>query len=141
MIEYIFAALALDTLGNIYDAVKTEQGLKKGLSREGSTLIDKLFGTTKPSAVELYTYGFVKAALFTGLALLGYYKGTQNIPYIAIGGGIAALIADGLKHVQGGLQWNYLLKGGVLDVDGFPVINGKQQLRSAFEKFIGPWVW
>lgn len=140
MIEYIFAAVALDTIGNIYDAAKTEQGLKKGLSIEGNGLIDKLFGT-KPSAIQMYVYGFAKTAAILGVTMLGVMKGTQNIPYMASSAGITALIIDGLKHMQGGLQWNYLLKGGVLDQNGFPLVNGKSVTHSTLAKFIGPWLW
>lgn len=102
MIQYLFAAVALDALGGIYDAVKTEQGLKKGLAKEGNSVINKLFGNT-PSAVQLYMYNFAQLSLFAGLAFLGVTKGTENVPYISFGGGIIALLVDAAKHVQGGL--------------------------------------
>lgn len=141
MIEYLFVAAAVDAAGTVFDAVYSEQGIKHGYAVEGNTLINKLFGTVKPSAVQLYVENFAQLAIIFGLAAVGITYGSENIPYVAFGGGVLSLILDGFKHLQGGLKWRYLLRGGVLDADGFPLVNGKAQSHNAFQIFLGPWLW
>lgn len=141
MIEYLFIPAAIDVVGVIYDAVYSEVGIKAGYAVEGNTLITKLFGTVKPSAVQLYVENFAQLAIMFGLAAVGVLKGPENIPYVAFGGGMVGLLLDALHHIQGGLKWRYLLRGGVLDADGFPLVNGKAQSHNAFQIFLGPWLW
>lgn len=141
LLVVLFILAALSVAAGIYDAIFTEQGIKKQVGVENNNLI-KLFFGDKPSAIDLYLYNSIVTALYVGISTVAFLKGSGNIPYIGIGGGIAGLIVNVLKHIQGGLLWRYLIRGGKLDPDGFPVgPNGTYKAHSALAKFIGPWIW
>ena len=137
------AVAAADVAGGIYDANETSKGIKAGVAVEGNSIITTLARTDKPSNLFLQVYNFVFVGIVAGLAifLVHHFPG-QNLEYAAMGGSQAALAADALKHLQAGLKWRFLLKGGKLDFDGFPIpTDGKEVAHSAWAKFIGPWIW
>ena len=115
-----------------YDVVKTEQGLKKGVAVEAFTF---LVGP-KPSAVALYLRDQILLAGCAAPAIILALMHNTPLAY----GACVGLLAYGLKHIQGGLKWAFLIKGGKLDWDGFPIpADGKAVSHSAWAKFIGPW--
>jgi hypothetical protein len=141
--ELLLVPVALDTVAMIFDVVQTERGIKKGVGVEANEVIDAVARTDKPSAVFLYiwNYAFIAAVFVAALEMIDRGAGTNLLP-IGFGGGLAVLLADAAKHVQGGLKWRYLLAGGKLDFDGFPVsADGKAQSHSVLAKFIGPWIF
>jgi hypothetical protein len=134
---------AADAAAGIYDANETSKGIKAGVGVEGNSVITTLARTDKPSNLFLQVYNFAFIGIVAGLALfLTHHFPQQNLEYTAIGGSLASLAADGLKHLQAGLKWRFLTSGGKLDFDGFPIpADGKQVAHSAWAKFIGPWIW
>lgn len=139
----LISVSAVDGVAGIFDANETSKGIKAGVGVEGNEIITTLARTNKPSNLFLQVYNFAFIGIVAGLAtfLVHHFPG-QNVEYAAMGGSLAALFADAAKHLQAGLQWRYMIGGGKLDVDGFPIpANGVQVAHSAWAKFIGPWIW
>jgi hypothetical protein len=137
------AVSALDVAAGIFDANETSKGIQAGVGVEGNEIITTLARTNKPSNLFLQVYNNVFIIGVAGLALfLTQHFPGQNLEYVAIGGSLAGLFADAAKHLQAGLQWRYMIGGGKLDFDGFPIpADGKEVAHSAWAKFIGPWIW
>jgi hypothetical protein len=134
---------AADAIVGIYDANETSKVIKSGVAVEGNSIIVALARTNKPSNLFLQVYNFAVIGGVTGLAafLIHHFPG-QNVEYVAIGGSLAGLAADALKHLQAGLKCRFLLTGGKLDFNGFPIpANGVQVAHSAWAKIVGPWIW
>lgn len=132
-----------DVVASIYDANETSKGIKAGVGVEANEIITTLARTNKPSNLFLQVYNFAFIGGVAGLALfLIHHFPSQNVEYVAMGGSLAGLAADALKHLQAGLKWRFMIGGGKLDFDGFPIpADGKQVAHSAWAKFIGPWIW
>lgn len=125
-------ALGLAVACDIYDVAQTEQGIKKGVAVEGSTW---LVGQ-KPSAVALYLRDSLVLLFATAPSLVALAIHSTPLFY----GALLGPVALGVKHIQGGLAWRYMLKGGKLDWEGFPIpADGKAVAHSALAKLIGPW--
>lgn len=128
----ITLAAAICEACGVYDVVKTEQGLKKGVAVEAFTL---LVGS-KPSAIALYLRDQILLAGCVAPAAI--FALMHNVPLAY--GACAGPLAYALKHIQGGRKWAFVIKGGKLDWDGFPIpADGKAVNHSAFAKLIGPW--
>ena len=139
----LISVVAVDAATSVYDANETSKGIKAGVGVEGNEVITTLARTNKPSNLFLQVYNLAFIALVGGLALflIHHFPG-QNVEYVAMGGSLAGLFADAAKHLQAGLQWRYMIGGGKLDFDGFPIpADGKEVAHSAWAKFIGPWIW
>jgi hypothetical protein len=137
----IFSAV-VDAVATVFDVNYTERGLKAGVGIEANEVVDTLARTNKPGALFLYGWnmGFIAAMLVACYLMRAY--GDVNIGAIGIGGAFAGLLADAGHHVQGGLSWRYMLKGGKLDWEGFPLpADGNPVAHSAWAKFVGPWIW
>lgn len=129
---YLFLALSLSfCIGlGLYDQTLTIRGIKAGVSVEGFTW---LVGQ-KPSFIAL----FLRDGLITFFCLVP----TLLFWHTPIAfGGLLGPVAYGLHHLQGALQWRYLLAGGKLDPEGFPLVNGEWAPHSAWQKFAGSWIW
>jgi hypothetical protein len=127
-------ALGLAVAGDIYDVELTERGIRKGIAVEGFTW---LVGQ-KPSAEALYFRDSLIICLATAPAIAALATGHAPLFW----GALAGPVVMAAKHIQGGLAWRYMLKGGKLDWEGFPVpADGKAVAHSALAKLIGPWCW
>lgn len=128
-----FVFLGIVAVANIYDIRLTVKGIKAGVALENFTW---LVGD-RPTAKALYLRDlifFVPLAIFT-ILVIGCADSYATTPFLLF----PTLFA--LKHLQGALKWRYVLAGGVLDIEGFPVVNGVRKLHNAFQLFIGPWIW
>lgn len=128
------ASLAFCIGLGVFDQLMTVKGIKAGVSVESFTW---LVGQ-KPGFIALFLRDAL-VMLFCLLPTLLCRYVAHNNP-IAVGG-LLGPVAYGLHHLQGGLEWRYLLAGGKLDPDGFPVVNGQWAPHSAWQKFIGSWLW
>lgn len=120
MLTAILILAAFAIAAAVYDVTMTRRGLRAGVAVESNAIIVAL-GGPRPSALVLYLESLAEIALAVFVAL---------VPNPALHGiGLASLAVLGVKHIQGGREWRYLLLGKSLPV-----------LSSAWEKFLGVWV-
>ena len=108
------AALAVGVAGNIYDVIKTEQGIKKGVGVEANG------DNPKPTAEQLY---LSNAPWFFGVSIPAGLVALVNPP-LAIGL-LVGPVVYGVKHYLGGREWQRLIDGG----------KPKPPAQSAWQKF------
>jgi hypothetical protein len=122
MITFICLGLAtsFDTVCARHDINLTDKGIKAGVAVEGNEFITTLARTNKPSKLFLFFY---EASWIAAFASLGFFA--PHLP-AAIGGSLAFLIVDGVKHLIAARKWNILLHGGTIPRDA-----------TAWQKFLG----
>lgn len=116
--------LVADILATVYDVVKTEQGLKKGVAGEGNEIVGWLFGA-EPGALWLYLWNFAFIGLLATAAIVWGFHYNDN-GAIADGLFFSLIPIDAFKHYMGGRKWRILMAGGKIKED-----------RTAWEKFLG----
>jgi len=96
-------ALAFEQAAAIYDARKTEQGLKAGVAVEANTW---LVGT-HPTFGRLEAKDFLQLGIATSPSVLAYAFHHEGL-FLA---GLVGPTVLGVKHIQAGRQWQALLDG------------------------------
>lgn len=95
-------ALAFAVACDVYDTVMSVKGIKAGVAVEAN--YTWLYGTDKPSALQYYAVNIPLILLTAGISITGLFLHNPALVY----GGLAAPIAAGAKHIQGGLEWKKL---------------------------------
>jgi len=117
--------LIANILATVYDVVKTEQGLKKGVGQEGNEIVTNLFGA-KPGSLQLYLWNFVFTGAFSTAVILWGFGPTSVLGLLSKGLFFSFIGVDAARHYLGGRLWDHLLTGKPLKKD-----------RTAWEKFLG----
>jgi hypothetical protein len=99
---YLAGALAFAIGCDVYDTTMSEKGIKAGLSTEAN--LTWLYGTNKPTTLQYYAVNIPIVLATAAVSLLGIHFHNPAVFYA----GLAAPIAAGAKHIQGGLQWRKL---------------------------------
>jgi hypothetical protein len=104
MIELLCLAGALAfAIGcDVYDTTMSEKGIKAGLSVEAN--YTWLYGTNKPTTLQYYAVNIPIILLTAAVSVVGLLLHNPALFYA----GLAAPVAIGAKHLQGGLQWKKL---------------------------------
>jgi hypothetical protein len=122
LITFIWAVLCL-----MYDALSTQKGLKAGVAVEGNPLIVAAYGN-KPKLWQCLSIdGTIRVAMLLAALMLPAPADYPHSWHALFAGGF---VVYGLKNIQGGRQWNWMLKNP-----------GKKipQLNSAWSQFVGFW--
>ena len=99
----LVGAVAFEQAAAIYDARKTEQGLKAGVAVEANTW---LVGT-HPTFGRLEAKDFLQLGIATSPSVLAYMFHHEGL-FLA---GLVGPTVLGVKHIQAGRQWQALLDG------------------------------
>jgi hypothetical protein len=99
---YLLGAYAFAVLADVYDTTISEKGIKAGIAVEAN--YTWLYGTNKPSTFQYYIVNIPIITLTCGVSLAAYLLHSPAFYYA----GLAAPIAIGVKHIQGGLEWKAL---------------------------------
>ena len=103
MIIYCLAgALAFAVGCMVYDTVMSVKGIKAGVAVEAN--FTWLYGTNKPTALQYYAVNTAVILLASGVSIAGYFLHNPALYYA----GLAAPVADAIRHIQGGLEWKAL---------------------------------
>jgi hypothetical protein len=103
----LFIVLLLVMVGcAIFDNTLTRKGIEKGVAVEGNTWLDTIFGTNKPSSLDLYLFEVIAIAIICAPAAFGYGFHIPALVYGSCGG----FVARSVQHIKGGLAWIKLLK-------------------------------
>jgi len=116
-------ALCFELVCSIYDATMTEKGLRAGVGIEANAW---LLGA-KPKALRLYLKDLLFLSLVTAPSVIAAAFGMPELFY----GFLIGPVFLGLKHVQGGRQWRWML------------LNPTKKLPepgSVWQQFLGVWV-
>jgi hypothetical protein len=97
----LVGAIGFEQVCAVYDARQTEKGLKAGVAVEGNTW---LVGQ-HPSFRALESRDILYTSFLVTPSVLSYVF--HNTPFFF--GGLAAPVTYGIKHIQGGKQWQTLL--------------------------------
>ena len=95
-------ALAFAVAADVYDTTMSVKGIKAGVAVEKNWIW--LYGTDKPSALRYYAVNIPIVFLAAGISVAGLLSHNPGLFY----GGLAAPVAAGAKHIQGGLEWRKL---------------------------------
>jgi hypothetical protein len=87
---------------DVYDTTMSEKGIKAGLAVEAN--YTWIYGTNKPTTLQYYAVNIPIVLATAAVSLLGIHFHNPAVFYA----GLAAPIAAGAKHIQGGLQWRKL---------------------------------
>lgn len=106
-LEFLAGAVALDVAADVFDVVYSEKVFAKGYV-EGNELITTLDGgNPRPGAVILYAINLAFIGVAATVGLLVHHVGVGPVV-------VSVLVADALRHLQGGLKGRYLINGGKL---------------------------
>jgi hypothetical protein len=102
-----FVILLLVMIGcSIFDNTLTHKGIEKGVAVEGNTWLDTIFGTDKPTLLDLYLFEIIAIAIICIPAGFGFAFHIPALVYASCGG----FVARSVQHIKGGLAWIKLLK-------------------------------
>jgi hypothetical protein len=122
----------------LYDATNTQKGIKAGVGVEGNSWITAFYGV-KPSLFQCLS---IDVPIRIAIAALAFIP-TPSHPHVFLGGAVGGLVVAGVKNMQGGRAWKWMMTNPTrgLDSDGFPnPVKGTAPVsHSAWAKFVGFW--
>lgn len=127
MLIALLIAFAWAIFAVLFDYLYTQKGLKAGVAVEGNPMVVEFFGKEP----KLWQCLILELPIRVGLlAAFLFLPAPASYPLAWKALGLGAFIVYGLKNLQGGLQWRWLLKHPGQKLP---------QPSSAWAQFLGFW--